>query len=182
MSNISICLWDILTKKGSMYKCLAISLNFRRYLEPKLPELELEGNSSPQRPANFFFTGHSTPVALWRNTCQWRSNPPEGASYPHHFASLSASQIERILFRWWPRDSKNPRDRGKRRDARNREVLVAPGTIDGIVNADEILSGQGRSFPLANYNRDVSMKVTWRTCSATNGNETLFIRRILQCS
>lgn len=99
--------------------CLAISLNFRRYLEPKWPELE--GNSSPQRPANFFFTGHSTPVALWRNTCQWRSNPLEGASYPHHFVSLSASQIKRILFKRRPRDSRNPRDRGKRRDARNRE-------------------------------------------------------------
>lgn len=88
-----------------------------------------------------------------------------GRFLPSPASSSLASQIERILFkRGYSRDgNEESAQTGKTTwRKKSRRSLVNDGRWT-IVNADDMLAGQGRSFLIPNYIRDVSMKVTRRT-------------------
>lgn len=99
-----------------------------------------------------------------------------GRFLPQPISSLLASQIERILFRG-SRDGneESAQTRKTQREIRNRDDRPrGPGDDRWtIVNADDMLPGQGRcSFLIPNYIRDVSMKITRRTILASRSTET----------
>lgn len=89
-----------------------------------------------------------------------------GRFLPSPASSLLASQIESVLFkRGYSRDG-NEESAQTRKTTWRKKSRRSPVLVDDrwtIVNADDMLPGQGRSFLIPNYIRDVSMKVTRRT-------------------